>query len=75
MTTIREVEECGKEMLLPADIAPIFGADPQSIRIQAKKDPKSFGFPVCVVGSRTYIPREGFLRYCKALYIGEPASL
>ena len=70
MNKLKEVEASGKDLLTPADIAPIFEADPQSIRIQARKDPSVLGFPVIVMGSRTYIPREGFLRYCRGLCTG-----
>ena len=69
MRTIAEAAACEKEMLTVADIAPILMTDPQSIRLQAKKDPKALGFPCIVVGTRTLIPREGFVRFCRALNI------
>ena len=53
------------EMLTPADIAPILGVDPQSIRLQAKDDPKKLGFPVVVIGSRTMIPKKLFFEFFK----------
>ena len=60
--TLDEIRASEKAMLIPADIADVLGADPQAIRTMAKKRPDLLGFPVCVVGSRTKIPRVGFLR-------------
>lgn len=70
MKTLAEVEQASAAMLTPAEIAPIFPADPQSIRIQARQDPAALGFPVICIGTRVYIPREGFIRFCRALNIG-----
>lgn len=50
-------------MLIPADVAPILGCDPQWIRDTARENPDALGFPVLVVGSRVKIPRIPFLRY------------
>lgn len=69
MKTLEEIESCGKTMLIPADIADYIGADAQSIRLQARANPAALGFPVIVVGNRTIIPREGFVRYCRAQYM------
>lgn len=49
--------------LTPADIAPVLGSDPNTIRMQARANPEALGFPVLQVGNRTKIPREPFLRY------------
>lgn len=68
MKTLQEIENCGKDMLIPADIADYIGADPQSIRLQARANAAALGFPVIVIGNRTIIPREGFVRYCRAEY-------
>lgn len=73
MTTLAEIEACGKDMLIPTDVAPIFPCDPHSIRLQAHDDPTKLGFPVIVVGCRVYIPRDGFLNYCRAVGIGGTA--
>ena len=53
----------GKEMLSPADIAPVLGCNPYSINVMAKADPARLGFPVCVIGNRVKIPRRAFLRW------------
>jgi len=53
----------GKEMLSPADVAPVLGCNPYSINVMAKADPARLGFPVCVIGNRVKIPRRAFLRW------------
>lgn len=69
MKTLDEIEACGKQMLLPADVADFLGCDPQSIRLQARADAAALGFPVIVVGNRTLFPREGFVRFCRAMHL------
>lgn len=61
--TLTEIRNTNKEMLTPADIAPVLGCDPQNIRHQARDCPERLGFPVVRVGSRTKIPRQQFLRF------------
>lgn len=61
--TLTEIRNTTKEMLTPADIAPVLGCDPQNIRLQARDFPERLGFPVVRVGSRTKIPRLQFLRF------------
>ena len=55
--------ESGKEMLSPADVAPVLGCNPYAINVMAKEDPARLGFPVGVVGKRVKIPRRAFLRW------------
>ena len=62
--TMDQIRESGKTFLTPADVAEVLGTDPQSIRVQARNCPERLGFPVCMIGSRTKIPREAFLRWC-----------
>ena len=69
MKTLDEIERCGKAMLLPADVADFLGCDPQSIRLQARADAAALGFPVIVIGNRTLFPREGFVRFCRAMNV------
>ena len=61
--TIQQIRASGKEMLSPADIAPVLGCNPYSINVMAKADPARLGFPVCVIGNRVKIPRRAFLRW------------
>lgn len=52
-----------KEMLSPADVAPVLGCNPYAINVAARSDPARLGFPVCRVGNRVKIPRRAFLRW------------
>lgn len=52
-----------EEFLTVAEIAPILGANPQSIRSQAQCNPQMLGFPVCVIGKRIRIPKTAFLNW------------
>ena len=52
---IISVEEAAKELHV----------NPQSIRNQAAKDVRAFGFPVVRIGKTTIIPKEAFYRYLK----------
>ena len=52
-----------KEMLSPADVAPVLGCNPYAINVMAKADPARLGFPVCMIGNRVKIPRRAFLRW------------
>ena len=61
--TIDEIRASDKAYLLPVDVAGILECDPQCIRILARTDRDALGFPVCVVGRRTKIPRIPFLRF------------
>lgn len=61
--TLDEIRNSTKEVLTPAEIAPVLGADAQDIRLQAKRNPERLGFPVIIIKSRTKIPRVPFLRY------------
>lgn len=61
--TLDEIRNSTKEVLTPADVAPVLGADPQDIRVQARTAPERLGFPVIIIKSRTKIPRLPFLRY------------
>ena len=68
MTTLAEIEVIPKPVLTASDIAGYLGVDAQLIRLQARKDPKMLGFPVVVIASRTKIPKEGFIAWCKGEY-------
>ena len=61
--TIQEIRASGKEMLSPADVAPVLGCNPYAINVAAKEDPARLGFPVCMIGNRVKIPRRAFLRW------------
>lgn len=65
MKTLQEIENSDKEMLSLADIAPVIGCDAHSIRLQARENAKALGFPVILIGTRTYVPRDGFINFCR----------
>ena len=50
-------------MLTPAEIAPILGSNPDTIRHMARTEPEKLGFPVVIVGNRVKIPRRPFYRF------------
>lgn len=58
--TLDEIRSSDKIMLTPADIAPVLGVNPQSIRAA---DPVDLGFPVAKIGTRTLIPRLPFIAF------------
>lgn len=61
--TLEEIRRSDKDVLTPADVAGVLGCNPHSIRIQAQENPYMLGFNVCVVGTRTLIPRLPFLQF------------
>ena len=61
--TIEEIKASQRAYLIPADIAPVLGCDPQTIRDMAAQRPEQLGFPVLRIGSRTKIPRIPFLKF------------
>ena len=61
--TLNDIKAMDKEFISPAVVAQVIGCDPQSIRIQARKNPAALGFPVSVQGTRTRIPRRAFVRW------------
>lgn len=52
-----------RDLLLPSDIAPVLGVNPNSIRLQADVEPAALGFPVIRIGARTLIPRRPFIQF------------
>lgn len=61
--TLEEIKASDKTMLTPADVAEVLQADAQDIRIMAKQRPELLGFQVCIIKTRTKIPRIPFLRF------------
>ena len=61
--TLEEVRASTEVFLTPVQIAPILGCAPQWIRRAAHDSPELIGFPVCVIGTRTRIPRKPFLKF------------
>lgn len=59
--TYQEIIASTKDVLTPADIAPVLGRDPQKIRIQAKQIQESIPFRFILIGNRMKVPRLGFI--------------
>lgn len=61
--TVEQMRESDAVFLRAADIAPIIGCDPQTLRVQARAAPQSLGFPVTLIGQRCKFPRRPFLLF------------
>ena len=61
--TIEDIKKLDKDILTPADVAPLLHCDPNVIRLQAKQDIKQLGFPASKIGTRIKIPKEGFIKW------------
>lgn len=61
--TIDEIRASDKEVLTPADIAPLLGCKPYSINVQAHADKSKLGFKVVITNRRVKIPRRAFLEF------------
>ena len=62
MKTLEEIEALEKEMLVPADIAPILGCQPYTINVATRNGQNPFPFPVIRMGTRVKIPKKPFLK-------------
>lgn len=58
-----EMRGSEKEFLTPEDVAEVIGCKAHAINLQARSDPSALGFPVCMMGTRVRIPRQGFLHW------------
>lgn len=47
----------------PEQVGKAMGWAPDKIRAQAHENPALLGFPVTVIGTRTYIPRVPFFKH------------
>lgn len=65
--TIEDIKMLDKQVLSPADVAPLLKCDPGMIRWQAEHDPTKLGFPCSRIGTRTKIPKDAFV----AWFIGD----
>lgn len=61
--TLTEMRESNKDVLTPAEVAPVLGCDAQDIRVAAKQRPELLGFNVAIIGTRVKIPRLAFLNW------------
>ena len=65
--TLAEIEALPGEVLTCQQIAPVLGANPATIHLQATDRPEMLGFPVIVMGNRVRIPKDGFVRWARGL--------
>lgn len=63
--TLEDLKELDKEVtcLTPEHVAGVMGVSAQWIRVVARSHPERLGFPVCCMGSRVYIPVQGFINW------------
>lgn len=61
--TLEDIATIPKSFLTPHEVAQCLGSDPQTIRLQARKDASKLGFPVVIMGSRVKIPKEAFIKF------------
>lgn len=62
---IEQVRQIDSPYLTPAQVAPLFGWNPQYIRIKAREEPEIFPFPVIARGSRASFPKVDVMRWCR----------
>ena len=59
--TLEEMKASDKLFLTPAEVAPVLGSDPHTVRCTARQRPELLGFPFTFSGSHMKIPRIPFL--------------
>ncbi|MBE6792530.1 MAG: hypothetical protein E7534_03390 [Ruminococcaceae bacterium] len=60
--TLEQLEAMDKEMLIPADIAPILGCSPYTINVATRDGKNPFPFPIIRMGTRVKIPKRPFIK-------------
>lgn len=63
--TLEQIEAMPTEVLTCADVAHILGANPETIRQQARERPELLGFRTIIAGNRVKIPKRAFVRFMK----------
>lgn len=63
--TLAEIETLDREILTPAQVAPLLSMDQQTFRLQARFRPDLIPFPVIVVKSRVKVPKRPFLNFMR----------
>lgn len=61
--TFEEVKQSDKLWLTPEEAASSIGRNVQDLRWQAHNNPELLGFPVCVIKTRTMVPRKPFIEF------------
>jgi len=65
--TLDDLERMEADTLTPAQVAPLLGVNPNSLRCQVWDDPERLGFPVSVIGCRIRIPRLAFIEFMRGV--------
>lgn len=65
--TLEEMKNSDKLFLTPAEVAPVLGSDPHTVRCTARQRPELLGFEFTFSGNRMKIPRIPFLRWIGVL--------
>lgn len=65
---LSQIEQIEKAWLSVDEVSQVLGCNPDSIRTQARQDPMALGFPVCIIGHTTKIPKDGFLFWMRYGY-------
>ena len=65
--TLAEIEALPSEVLTCQQIAPVLGASPATIHLQAIERPELLGFPVIVMKSRVKFPKQAFLAFMRGI--------
>lgn len=60
---LQAIIDSDKLFLTPADVAPVLGTDPHTVRCTARQKPELLGFSFTFSGNRMKIPKIPFLRY------------
>ena len=63
--TLQDIEKLPKEVLVPADIAPILGCTPYSINVATRDGKNPFPFPIIRMGTRVRIPKAPFIKFMR----------
>lgn len=63
MTTLQDLAQRDRDVLLPDEVAEYLHLAPQQLRAQAREDPSKLGFRVIVCGSKTLIPKGPFIEF------------
>lgn len=68
--SLDDLKRIDREYLTPAQVAGVLGCDAQDVRVAARECPERLGFPVCVIGSRTKVPRRAFIAWMEGNKVG-----
>lgn len=61
--TLDDLKMLDREIITPAIAGPFVQANPHSIRVAARTEPESLGFPVIIMGNRVKIPKRAFIDF------------